>query len=236
MNKLKAYYYEFRYRILKWYWMCSSRRSKIKGVVLMYHHISEKHLDELDNCQHTLEQFRYSITSLLRLGYTFVSIETALRLIKERSSLKFAVVTFDDVPVNAYENAVPYLILMQIPFAFFITTGFLGKEGFLSENQLQNLDKLNLCTIGAHTVSHPVLRNVSNSFEELYESKQHLEKILGHPIDYFAYPYGRQSSVSHKVIKQVKHIGFKCAFGTIDAEINDISSKNIYYLPRIVRK
>ena len=30
--------------------------------------------------------------------------------------------------------------------------------------------------------------------------------------------------------------GYKCAFGTIDATINDLSSKSLYYLPRIVRK
>ena len=77
---------------------------------------------------------------------------------------------------------------------------------------------------------------VGKSFEELKESKEILERLLGHPVDYLAYPFGRQSSISHKVMKQAEKAGYKCAFGTIDATINDLSSKSLYYLPRIVRK
>ena len=49
-----------------------------------------------------------------------------------------------------------------------------------------------------------------------------------------AYPYGRQSSVSRKIIGQAKKAGYKCAFGTIQAPISRMSSKNIFYLPRVV--
>lgn len=236
MKKVEMYYFECQYRLLKWYWKHASKKSKINGVVLMYHHISDMHLNEPDSCQHTLKQFRHSIESLQDLGYTFVSIETALNLIREKSSEKFAVVTFDDVPADAYHNAVPYLNQKHIPFAFFITTGFLGKEGFITEGELKTVSKNELCTIGAHTVSHPMLRRTSNCYEELYESKVYLEKMLNCSIDYFAYPYGRHSSVSKKIIKLSKQIGFKCAFGTVDSEINDVSAKSIHYLPRIVRK
>ena len=236
MSRLLALYYEFRYRLRKWYWSRNAHDSRINGVVLMYHHISDVRMDELDTCQHTLEQFKKSLECYINQSYIFVNIDTALKMIREKSEQKFAVVTFDDVPLDAYEKAVPVLLSMQIPFTFFITTGYIGTEGFMTAAQLKKLDNQELCTIGAHTKSHPMLRKVSNSFEELKESKEILERLLGHPVDYLAYPFGRQSSISHKVMKQAEKAGYKCAFGTIAATINDLSSKSLYYLPRIVRK
>lgn len=236
MNLLLTYYYEIRYRLLRWYWNIRSKNSIINGVVLMYHHVSDERVDTLDSCQHTIEQFKHSLDLYLKQGYTFVNVQTALKLIEQRSSQKFAVVTFDDVPLDAYENAVPILKQMQIPFTFFITTSFLGTQGFMTEEQLKILDKIELCTIGAHTINHPMLRRVSNSIEELKGSKAYLEGLLGHPVKYFAYPYGRPSSVSLRIRQQAKSVGFECAFSTIDAHINDISSTAKYNLPRIVKK
>ena len=161
MSRLLALYYEFRYRLRKWYWSRNAHDSRINGVVLMYHHISDVRMDELDTCQHTLEQFKKSLECYINQSYIFVNIDTALKMIREKSEQKFAVVT---------------------------------------------------------------------------ESKEILERLLGHPVDYLAYPFGRQSSISHKVMKQAEKAGYKCAFGTIDATINDLSSKSLYYLPRIVRK
>ncbi|MBL3926344.1 hypothetical protein FH717_24020, partial [Bacteroides thetaiotaomicron] len=61
-------------------------------------------------------------------------------MIREKSEQKFAVVTFDDVPLDAYEKAVPVLLSMQIPFTFFITTGYIGTKGFMTKAQLKKLD------------------------------------------------------------------------------------------------
>lgn len=170
------------------------------------------------------------------MGYEFVSMDTAINLIKNNSNKKFALITFDDVPINAYYNAVPILEQMKIPYTFFITTGYIGTTGFLNSEQLSLLDANDLCTIGAHTISHPNLRYSDNLYEELRESKQFLESLLGHSVNYLAYPYGRQSSVSHRVRRTAKKIGYECAFGTIESHINDISARSLYYLPRVVIK
>ena len=204
-------------------------------MVLMYHQISDKQSNVLDSCQHTVEEFKSSIFSVIKEGYEIVSIDEALNIISKHDSRKFAVVTFDDVPISAYEIAFPLLKQYNIPFTFFITTDYIGKNGYLSESQILELDRCHLCTIGSHTISHPMLRNVNNSFEELVGSKSYLEKLLGHEVRYLAYPYGRPSSVSSKVIKSAKQAGYKCAFGTIDSLLSGCSARNIYYLPRIVR-
>lgn len=81
-----------------------------------------------------------------------------------------------------------------------------------------------------------MLRYSDNISYELKHSKNILEELLGHKVDYLAYPYGRQSSVSRKVQTIAKKTGYKCAFGTIQTPISDVSEKNMFYLPRVVLK
>lgn len=236
MNRLINYYYEIRYRCLKAYWLCYSKFSNVHGLVLMYHHVSDQHFDTNDSCQHTISEFKKGIESLKKMGYRFVSISEALDIMRNKNDEKFAVVTFDDVSDDVYCNAYPILKHNNIPFTLFVTTNFINKVGFLSKYQLLEMDKDNLCTIGAHTVSHPMLRYSDDISYELKHSKNILEELLGHKVDYLAYPYGRQSSVSRKVQIIAKKSGYKCAFGTIQTPISDVSEKNMFYLPRVVLK
>ena len=236
-NKLKYIYWDLlRYEFRKWRWDRASHNSTINGLVLMFHHVTNVNLDIGESCKSNVVEFINTLLQVKSEGYRFVSVKEMIWLIKSNSSEKFAVVTFDDVPDNFYTNAYTFLKQEKIPFILFITTSFVGKSGFLTEEQILELDKDILCTIGAHTVTHPMLRSVSNSLDELTESKKFLEELLGHSVDYMAYPYGRQSSVSKKVMKEAKKAGYLCAFGTIQSPISDKSSKNRFYLPRVVRK
>ena len=235
-KRLLYIYWEFRYRSLKWYWDIAAKHSLINGLALMYHHVTDDFIDINDSCKCKVDEFRSVLNRILDEGRRFVSVNEMLSIIERKSSEPFAVVTFDDVPDNFYANAYPILKERSIPFILFITTDFIDKPGYLSQEQIIELDRDPLCTIGAHTVTHPMLRKVNNSKYELAKSKEILEKILGHKVDYMAYPFGRQSSVSKKVMKDAKNAGYVCAFGTIQSLINDVSSKNIFYLPRVVRK
>lgn len=106
----------------------------------------------------------------------------------------------------------------------------------LSRIEIGNRVGISSACLWAHTLTHPMLRRVENSYEEIRKSKENLEQILHKSISYFAYPYGRQSSVSHRIMKEAKQSGFYCAFVTIQAPLSDISRKSIFYLPRMVYK
>lgn len=233
-ERIRNKFFDLQYERLRSKWCAGSNSSTINGLVLMYHHVTDKHVDILESCQCKVDAFRKTLIGLKNKGYLFCSIDTALTLIREQSSQKFAVVTFDDVPDNVYTNAYPILKELDIPFILFMTTGYVDKPGYLSKEQLLEMDKDPLCIVGAHTITHPQLRWVSNSYEELLSSKEILEQLLGHSVEHLAYPYGRQSSISKRVIRQAKTIGYKCAFSTIQSPINDVSSKYLYFLPRVV--
>lgn len=63
----------------------------------------------------------------------------------------------------------------------------------MSAGELIEVEASGWVTIGAHTISHPVLKNENdkNAAFEITESIKRLEILLGHPVKYFAYPNGR---------------------------------------------
>ena len=80
-------------------------------------------------------------------------------------------------------------------------------------------------TIGAHTVSHPVLSQVATelAFAEIAESRKRLEGFLQQPVWAFAYPFGDAQSVTAQVLQLAEQAGFKAAFlnygGGLGAEL-----------------
>ena len=62
-------------------------------------------------------------------------------------------------------------------------------------DEILELEKSDLVTIGAHTLNHPILQNESleTSRKEITDSIIELEKLLGHKIKYFAYPNGAKA-------------------------------------------
>ena len=235
MNKISYLYYMYLYKVTYKLWMFFSRISRSYGIALMYHYVTDEDVDTIDSCKCKVGAFAKTLIKMIDEGYVFVSVEQSLLYLKERKKIKYALVTFDDVPECVYTNALPILERLQIPFILFVTTDYIDKPGYISTVQLEEMDKNPLCTVGAHTTTHPMLKHIKNSREEMYDSKVFLEKLLSHPIDYMAYPYGLQNTVSVKVMKQAKRIGYKCAFGTIQTPISDFSKYTLYYLPRIVR-
>jgi peptidoglycan/xylan/chitin deacetylase (PgdA/CDA1 family) len=80
----------------------------------------------------------------------------------------------------------------------------------LTAKEIQTLTKDGLVDVGAHTMNHPILTHLSidQQHEEIYSSKVSLEKILGRPIEGFAYPNGIYSP---KTTALVKEVGFRYA-------------------------
>lgn len=242
MHRLKGLYYNLLDSWQRRNWRNSLDKSSIHGEVLMFHHITDEYVDTIPVCRCAVKVFEHYLDDYQKKGFHFVSLDEAYSIIHNRKdSNPFCVLTFDDIPDNVYQNAYPILKKRGIPFSVFITTKFVDwinpktGEQYITMQHLKELDKDMLCTVGAHTSNHTMLREEINSKKEMLDNKEWLESLLGHPIEYLAYPYGKHSSISHKVQRQAEDIGFKCAFGTIEAPITDTSSKHLHFLPRIPR-
>ena len=98
-----------------------------------------------------------------------------------------------------------------LPATFYVPTGSLGKDAAMSVKEVRELSNASF-EIGAHTVTHPILTQVSRSAArcEVGECKQHLEDLLGREVSSFAYPKGRYNS---EVVALVGQAGYRCARG-----------------------
>ncbi|MDX6504082.1 MAG: hypothetical protein QOE29_1207 [Gaiellaceae bacterium] len=86
-------------------------------------------------------------------------------------------------------------------------------DELLSEPELLELAGAAGIEIGAHTVTHPRLADLSPEDQryEIEESKRRLEEILRHPVTSFAYPHGSRGDYSAETSAIVASAGFASA-------------------------
>lgn len=86
----------------------------------------------------------------------------------------------------------------------------ISQELTLNGSQISELSKDALCTIGAHTISHPRLDalNLEEQLFEIKQSKLKLEELIAAPVQHFSYPFG---AYNESTIKLVGDFGFKTA-------------------------
>jgi peptidoglycan/xylan/chitin deacetylase (PgdA/CDA1 family) len=102
----------------------------------------------------------------------------------------------------------------------------------LSKQELRLLADGGLVQIGAHTVTHPVLSEVSEREQrrEVERSKAELEALLEQPVQCFAYPYGQPEHYSATTVRLVREAGFVLACSTIPKLVRRHASQ--FELPR----
>lgn len=105
------------------------------------------------------------------------------------------ILTFDDGGASAYTNIAPMLEQSGWRGYFFVTTGCIGQPGFLTADQIRELDRRGHC-IGSHSCSHP--RRMSRlPWEQLVlewkVSVQCLEELVRHSVTAASVPGGDYS-------------------------------------------
>jgi peptidoglycan/xylan/chitin deacetylase (PgdA/CDA1 family) len=102
----------------------------------------------------------------------------------------------------------------------------------LNREQLRQLASAGM-TIGAHTMSHPMLSQLPVEWAraEMVESKAVLETLLCKPVWAFAYPFGDAQSVTPQVVKLAEESGYAAAFLNYGGGLGTNLSQ--YAIPRI---
>jgi len=136
----------------------------------------------------TLEAFRNQIEWLKESGFRGINVSEALRYPAEPS----VCITFDDGCETDLIAAAPVLYQSGFHATFYVTAGFLGTRGYLTEGQLRSLDSMGF-EIGCHSMTHAYLSDLPEAEleREIAEAKKEVERILGHGIEHFSCPGGR---------------------------------------------
>ena len=103
----------------------------------------------------------------------------------------------------------------------------------VNKEQLVKMHESGLVTVGAHTMTHPILLNEDrdSSTYEIQESVYGLKKILESEIDFFAYPNGiPKLDYSEREVDILKKSGVKLAFSTRFSKVK--KTDPIFEVPR----
>ena len=102
--------------------------------------------------------------------------------------------------------------------------------------QVKAMAKSPLCTIGAHTINHFLLRtlNEEDAYTEMRDSKLRIENELGQEVAFFAYPYGDKRAAGLREYQLAKKAGFTASVTTRKGVIWPEDVAHLQSLPRIM--
>ena len=117
----------------------------------------------------------------------------------QETGLGQVALSFDDGYVSDYDIVLPLLQAHDANATFFITSNFVGREGYLSWAQVKRLHEAGM-EIGSHSLSHPYSTTISQEelMIEMQQSKFQIEQKIGAEVRSFAYPYGDYSQRTHQ--------------------------------------
>ena len=102
-------------------------------------------------------------------------------------------------------------------------------------DELREISADPLCTIGAHTVNHYALAQLSqaDATYELVESRRRIAVELGNAPKFFAYPYGDAASAASRDFRLVANAGYEAAVTTRKGLIFSGHRDHLTALPRL---
>jgi peptidoglycan/xylan/chitin deacetylase (PgdA/CDA1 family) len=198
----------------------AARAGRSFAAILLFHRVT----DEIPEDGLTVTTVRFRrMCRMFRRQFRVVPLAEIVRLVHngERIPRRTLAITFDD----CYRDnlfAAQTLAEFELPACFFIPTGYVGTNRTFEWDRglkpMPNLTWDDVRTmagmgfeIGSHTVNHPNLATLSHeeTWGELIESRQTLEKQLGRPVRWFAYPFGGPGDFRPDQADLVREAGYE---------------------------
>ena len=175
-----------------------------------------------------MEIFEEHMKIINNLNYSFMDPKSLIEKFDKPKSKKEILVTIDDGFKSFYTEAWPYLKKNQIPFILFVSTQPVGKKGYMTWDEIKEIEKSDIGMIGHHSHTHEYLIDMSHSefVRDIEISSQIFKKELGYIPEIFSYPFGEYSQNMKNYISK----NFKIAFGQHSGVID--LNKDKYELPR----
>jgi len=191
----------------------------------MYHRFNE---NKYPSTNIKMDIFKKQINIIKDKKYSFENPKDFDLSFNNPKTKKKVLITIDDAFSSFYNHAWPYLKKNKIPFILFVSTEPVGKNGYMSWEQIKEIEKEKFAFIGNHSHSHDYLLDLTfeNFKKDINKSIEIFKKKLGYNPIFFSYPFGEYSLEQTNYIKKKFKYGFGQHSGVIDL------NKNIYELPR----
>ena len=127
------------------------------------------------------------------------------------------------------------IIMEQIRTKTSMRAGEFDGHRTMNAQELKELEKGGLITIGGHTHNYVKLSSLTKwqQVEEISKNKSILEEVLEHQVEYFSYPFGSECVYMGDTEDILTGCGYSLAFGNSHGTINPVGEINHYDLPRI---
>jgi len=125
--------------------------------------------------------------------------------------------------------------ILQLAQRYAIDADALCRNLAMTWKDVRTLNEDGLVTIGAHTVTHPCLVELSYKEVrfEMTESRAIIAKKIGETPKFFCYPYGDETTASQREFALAKDVGFDAAVTTRKGMIYEEHREHLFALPRI---
>ena len=162
------------------------------------------------------------------LEYKFYDPKLFEKEFDKKKNEKKILITIDDGFQSFYQEAWPYLKKNNIPFILFVSTEPVGRNGYMTWDQIMEIENSKLGIIGHHSHSHEYLIDMTNEdfINDIETASKIFKKKLGYVPSIFSYPFGEYS----KFMKDYIASKFTLAFGQHSGVID--LNKDKFELPR----
>ena len=191
----------------------------------MYHRFEE---NKYPSTNIKIDIFQNHIDIIKKNNFSFLNPNNFEFEFNNVSREKKILLTIDDAFSSFYLNAWPILKKNKIPFILFVSTETVGKNGYMSWEEIIEISKEDYVFVGNHSHSHEYL--IKYKFEDfkkdINKSIKIFEKKLNYNPMFFSYPFGEYSLEQKKFISNKFDYAFGQHSGVIDL------NKDKYELPR----
>ncbi len=191
----------------------------------MYHRFNE-HKYPSTNIQ--MNVFKEQMEIIQSSSYTFSNPEKFKENFETPKTNKEILITIDDAFHSFYLEAWPYLKENEIPFILFVSTEPVGKKGYMTWDQIKEVEAEKFTSIGHHSHSHGYLIDIDNNLfiSDIEKANKIFLKNLGYIPNLFSYPFGEYSKFMRDYISENFDFAFGQHSGVIDL------NKDKFELPR----
>ena len=191
----------------------------------MYHRFNE---NKYPSTNIKMDIFDQQMNLIKDLNYEFYDPKIFLDEFKNPKNKKKILITIDDGFKSFYNEAWPYLKKNKIPFILFVSTEPVGKNGYMTWDEIKEIDDSGIGYIGHHSHTHEYLIDMEESefIKDIETATKIFKEKLGYIPPIFSYPFGEYSLFMKNYISN----NFKIAFGQHSGIID--RNKDKFELPR----
>ena len=197
------------------------------GIITLMNHRFEENKYPSTNIK--VDDFKIHLNTIKSEELHFLHPKNFNQALKNEKNKRKVLLTIDDAFSSFYETAWPILKNRKIPFILFVSTREVGKNGYMTWDQIREIAKEEFVHIGNHSHSHDYLIDFDEEkiIKDINKSIEILKQEIGYNSNFFSYPFGEYSLTFRNIIKD---FDFEYAFGQHSGVVDE--TKDLLALPR----